>query len=87
FVGSDVENDGPGGAALHVDGEASRLFATLDHSARTYRADSPPTGGTVRWRIGDRVYAEGVEAGGAVGWVCVEAGAPGIWKAFGVVSS
>lgn len=87
FMGNHIENDGPGGAAVHADDEAGRLFATLDHSARTYRAGSPPTGGRIRWRVGDRAYAEEVEAGGPVGWVCVEAGAPGVWKAFGSVSS
>lgn len=87
FLGSRIDNDGPGGAAVHADAETGRLFATLDHSARTYRAGSPPSGEAVRWDVGDRAYDEGVEPGGPVGWVCVEAGAPGVWKAFGVVSS
>lgn len=46
---------------------------------------SIPTGGT--FRQGDIVYNTNAVATGYVGWVCVRAGTPGEWKAFGQISS
>ncbi|MEK7153144.1 MAG: hypothetical protein AAB834_04300, partial [Patescibacteria group bacterium] len=40
-----------------------------------------PTAGT--WSRGDVVYNSSATAGGPMGWMCVQAGTPGIWKAMG----
>ena len=39
------------------------------------------------WAKGDIVYNTGAAAGGKVGWVCVTAGTPGTWKAFGAIDN
>ncbi len=44
-----------------------------------------PTTGT--WARGDVVYCLNPSAGGNVGWICVTAGTPGTWKAFGSIAS
>lgn len=44
-----------------------------------------PDNGT--FRQGDIVYNKNAVATGYVGWVCVRAGTPGEWKAFGQISS
>ena len=36
---------------------------------------------------GDIVYDNNPQAGGFMGWVCVESGAPGIWKQFGKIEA
>ena len=46
--------------------------------------DIPETG---TFRQGDIVYNNNAVATGYVGWVCVRAGTPGEWKAFGQISS
>ena len=44
-----------------------------------------PTAGT--WAQGDAVYNTAPAAAGTVGWVCVTAGTPGTWKAFGTIAA
>ena len=39
------------------------------------------------WNPGDIVWNTVPSIGGSVGWVCVEAGTPGTWKAFGPIQS
>ena len=46
--------------------------------------DIPETG---TYRQGDIVYNNNAVATGYVGWVCVRAGTPGEWKAFGQISA
>lgn len=46
---------------------------------------SPPTSGT--WEVRDVVWNQNPRPGGVMGWVCVSAGAPGIWKAFGPIAA
>ena len=45
--------------------------------------DGAPTSGT--WKRGDLVLNQAPLAGGKVGWVCVAAGTPGTWHAFGQI--
>jgi hypothetical protein len=45
---------------------------------------APTTG---EWARGDIVYNRSPSAGGNVGWICVTAGTPGTWKAFGSIAS
>ena len=49
------------------------------------RSASAPTTG--RWAYGDIVFNSTPVGGGAIGWVCVEAGTPGEWRSFGTVAT
>lgn len=49
-----------------------------------YGAAAPAAGW---WDQGDICFNTGAAAGGKVGWVCVTAGTPGTWKAFGVIDA
>jgi hypothetical protein len=46
---------------------------------------APPAGDT-QWRVSDRCWNVVPVAGGPVGWICVQAGMPGVWKAFGMIA-
>lgn len=48
-------------------------------------ASAAPTTGT--WLVGDKVWNSAPTASGKIGWVCVTAGTPGTWKAFGVIDA
>ena len=49
---------------------------------------SPPPGlASGTWKVGDLVWNTKPAAGGWVGWVCVTAGPPAVWKAFGAIST
>lgn len=45
---------------------------------------SAPSSGT--WRTGDIILSNTPVSGGYIGWICVESGTPGVWKAFGNIS-
>ena len=49
------------------------------------RSSSIPTSGT--WAYGDIVFNSEPAGGGAIGWVCVQAGTPGKWRSFGTVAT
>lgn len=49
------------------------------------RDDSAPQYGT--WKVGDIVHNTNPTAGSYIGWVCITAGSPGIWKGFGLIQS
>ncbi|MEA3044279.1 MAG: hypothetical protein QOH47_2117 [Sphingomonadales bacterium] len=44
-----------------------------------------PTSGA--WKRGARIYNFTPSASGTEGWVCIAAGSPGTWKAFGSVAA
>lgn len=44
-----------------------------------------PTTGT--WKVGDIVYNTAPNAGGYIGWICITAGTPGVWKGFGAIAA
>ena len=50
----------------------------------TYGGAAPGTG---TWKKGDIVFSTVTAAGGAPGWVCTTAGAPGTWKAMANVAA
>jgi hypothetical protein len=62
---------------LHVNGPIR--FAGRMHSY----AEEYPTSGS--HRVGDIVWNSNPDIGKPVGWVCVRAGAPGLWKRYGLV--
>lgn len=49
------------------------------------KRNSIPASGT--YKVGDIVWNSAPAANGNIGWVCVTAGTPGTWKAFGSISS
>ena len=55
----------------------------LEYSESGQYASAAPTTGT--WLRGDVIYSTTPAASGTVGWVCVTAGTPGTWKAFGTI--
>ena len=50
----------------------------------TYSTAAPTTGNAAQ---GDIVFNRLASAGGQVGWVCVTAGSPGVWRGFGTISA
>jgi len=48
-------------------------------------ASATPTTGT--YKVGDILFNSSPSAGGFIGWTCVTAGTPGVWKTFGVISA
>jgi hypothetical protein len=52
---------------------------------RNYRGTSYPTAGV--YFVGDICWNTVPASGGIIGWVCTTAGTPGVWKAFGQISS
>ena len=48
-----------------------------------YRGSAPTTG---TWRKGDIILTDTPQSGSAIGWICIEAGKPGVWKTFGNIS-
>ncbi|HKR25362.1 MAG TPA: hypothetical protein VJS15_08900 [Allosphingosinicella sp.] len=50
-----------------------------------YIGTAAPTAGA--WKRGTRVYSLTPSASGTEGWVCVSAGTPGTWKAFGTIAA
>ena len=66
------------GAANSSAGYAAIPQELLPYSAQEVLLDRPPTAGF--WRAGQRVSATNVTAAGAVAWVCVEPGEPGVWR-------
>jgi hypothetical protein len=55
-----------------------------DPGGSTSSGTAAPTTGT--WARGDVFWNTEPSAGGNVGWVCVAAGSPGVWAAFGEIS-
>ena len=51
---------------------------------QTTGSAAPTTGA---WAQGDIVWNTGAAASGKIGWVCVTAGTPGTWKAFGAIDA
>ena len=48
------------------------------------RSSAAPMSGT--WATGDIVFTNAPTGGGPIGWVCVAAGTPGTWRAFGTIA-
>src|SRR4051812_34568481 len=55
-----------------------------EESPQTLNLAPPP--GDTQWHIGDRCWNVAPVAGGAVGWICVQTGTPGVWKTFGMIA-
>ena len=63
---------------------ANRTESSYIPNVKTIYDTAPPLAGM--WVVGDKVWHSAPAADGNIGWVCVEAGAPGVWKEFGKIS-
>lgn len=61
-----------------------RLLRTPGQRAERYASSAPASG---YHAVGERVWNSAPTAGGTIGWVCVTAGSPGSWKAFGTIAA
>lgn len=61
------------------------VYYGIPGSKRIVFGSSIPAIGT--WQQGDIIINVAAVAGGYIGWVCVTAGTPGTWKAFGAISA
>jgi hypothetical protein len=59
----------------------------LDSARLEKWAGTAPSGSVINYKKGDIVWNSDPDAGEPIGWVCVVAGNPGTWKAFGTISS
>lgn len=95
YVGFTVTNPGE----IYFD-EASLAYGTVGsrNTAKYVSMELGPLGGNTitygeraplsgTWKKADIMYNKLPTPGGHVGWVCTEAGAPGIWKPFGLISN
>jgi len=60
-------------------------FANSWNATHYYQNAAAPTTGT--WKAGDIAWDLTPSAAGRIGWVCVTAGTPGTWKAFGAIDA
>jgi hypothetical protein len=76
-VSVNITNPDPN-AAFSVDG------MVVMNDKRFISSDSMPSNGD--WNVGDIAYNTTPQTGSYIGWVCVSAGNPGIWKPFGLIA-
>lgn len=57
---------------------------SIGATRHAYGSAAPTTG---TWSLGDIVYNTSPVAAGKIGWVCITAGTPGTWKAFGAIDA
>ena len=50
----------------------------------TYASGIPTTG---TWKRGTIIYNTNPSIGNPIGWVCTEAGTPGVWRKFGTIEA
>lgn len=46
----------------------------------------PPSAGVRTWTLGDQIINAAPTAGGYIGWICITAGNPGTWRAYGLIA-
>lgn len=71
-----------------VVGTVSQVGVDINHielNRKLFAGNSPPASGT--YAVGDQSRNITPTAGGYIGWVCVTAGSPGVWKGFGVIQA
>jgi hypothetical protein len=57
----------------------------IETNRKLFIGNSPPATGT--YAVGDQSRNLTPTAGGYIGWVCVTAGSPGVWKGFGLIQA
>lgn len=76
-VSVNITNPDPN-ASFSVDG------MVVMHDKRFTSSSSMPSSGD--WNVGDISYNTTPQTGSYIGWVCVSAGNPGVWKPFGLIA-
>jgi hypothetical protein len=71
----------------NVNGRGGSGASLTFHSLDNHETDISPTNTTTFRLRGERQYLVNPAAGGKIGGVCVAAGAPGTWKAFGPIDA
>lgn len=66
------------------DGDSNR-FVPFDMLEGYIRRSNAPTSTDETYAVGDIIYNSSPIGGGYIGWVCVTAGSPGVWKGFGKI--
>lgn len=74
-------------ALMRGDYRPSARHGVMVGESIIFRGDTTPTSTTVSWADGDRMDYETVTAGLTMGEVCTTPGAPGTWKAHGVIAA
>jgi hypothetical protein len=59
----------------------SKSVTRYEGTQNVTQSSAAPTTGT--WTRGDRCWNNAPSASGPPGWVCIESGTPGTWKAMG----
>ncbi|HEV3049569.1 MAG TPA: right-handed parallel beta-helix repeat-containing protein, partial [Longimicrobium sp.] len=67
-----------------IGGAAAVPYRLQRERALYYGAAAPVEGA---FSAGDVIFNRAAVAGGTAGWICVQGGSPGIWKAFGPIST
>jgi hypothetical protein len=62
---------------------ANKTDSSYIPNVKTIYDTAPPSAGT--WQVGEKVWHSAPAPGGNIGWVCVAAGTPGVWKDFGKI--
>ena len=77
FTGWGVDSRIKGGVALQA--ISKRNCPNLNFGTAAPNFDA--------WKVGDIVWNTVPTASGVLGWVCITAGAPGVWKSFGTIAA
>ena len=51
---------------------------------KLYNSDIPTSG---TYQLGTTIVNTNPKSGGYIGWVCVEAGTPGVWEGYGLIET
>lgn len=61
----------------------NRIIHLNSKTEKSYKMSSAPKSGI--WKLGDIVYNSKPKVNNYIGWICIEAGNPGVWKPFGFI--
>ena len=67
--------------------ESDSLVVPKSFNNAVVTTSAAPTSTQNYWGVGHTYYNSVPSAAGKIGWVCVTAGSPGSWKAFGVIDA
>ena len=70
-----------------LDGTGEYSHNQIDDFIKGGGASSATHPSTGTWAVGDRVWNSNPSPSDYIGWVCVIAGSPGVWKGFGEIEA
>ncbi len=62
-----------------------KLYKSITGYAPYHAGPTFPTAGD--WNLGDIIWNNAPAGSGYIGWTCITAGNPGIWKGFGLIEA